>query len=64
MDARYASRKFILTCVLIFMAATAFAFGQITSDQLLEYTKWLLGLYMAGNVGDTFVTKAEPDAPR
>lgn len=57
MDARFASRKFILTCVLIFMAATAFAFGQITSDQLLEYTKWLLGLYMAGNVGDTFVTK-------
>lgn len=64
MDARYASRKFILSCVLIFMAVTAFAFGQITSDQLLEYTKWVLAAYMAGNVGDTLVTKAGSDAAR
>ncbi|HEY0659863.1 MAG TPA: hypothetical protein VGD21_00855 [Lysobacter sp.] len=57
MDPRYASRKFILTCVLIFMAATAFALGLITPEQFIDYTKWLLGLYLAGNVGDTYVTK-------
>jgi len=57
MDPRYASRKFILTCVLILMAATAFALGLITPEQFIDYTKWLLGLYLAGNVGDTFVTK-------
>lgn len=62
MDARFASRKFILTCVLILMAATAFALGLITPEQFIDYTKWLLGLYMVGNVGDTFVTKSQPGA--
>lgn len=38
-------------------ARTAFALGLISPEQFLDYTKWILGLYMAGNVGDTFVTK-------
>lgn len=59
MDARFASRKLILTCVLIFMAATGFALALITPEQFIDYTKWLLGLYLAGNVGDTFVTKTD-----
>jgi len=62
MDARYASRKFLLTCVLVMMAATAFALGLITPEQFIDYTKWLLGLYMVGNVGDTFVTKTDRGA--
>jgi hypothetical protein len=57
MDTRYASRKFVLSCVLVAMAAVAFALGLIAPEQFLDYTKWILGLYMAGNVGDTFVTK-------
>lgn len=64
MDARYASRKFILSCVLVLLAAIAFSLDLISPDQFLDYTKWILGLYLAGNVGDTFVTKEPADAQR
>lgn len=63
MDARYASRKFILACVSLLLAWVAFAFRLITSDQVLNFSQWIVGLYMAGNVGDTFVTKGGSSGP-
>lgn len=51
-DRRYASRKFRLTCVVLFVVWAAFPFGLITAEQFLDFTKWALGLYLAANVGD------------
>lgn len=61
-DRRYASRKFILCCVSLVLAWIAFPCRLVTADQVLTFTQWIVGLYMAGNVGDTLVTKANPSA--
>lgn len=55
-DTRYASRKFILTCVSLLVVWAAFPLGMITADQMLKTTLALLGLYFLGNVGDSFVS--------
>lgn len=73
-DRRYASRKFILAAVIILIGSVAWLLSNaleplpdITTDQWILLCKWVLGLYMAGNVGDsavdrlfanTFLTKA------
>lgn len=50
-DRRYASRKFLLT-LLVLMAATALrVMGLIDPPAWADVVKWALGLYMAGNVG-------------
>ena len=56
MDTRYASRKFILACAAFVAALPLLAVGLITSDQWVSFNTWLLGLYMAANVGDQAVT--------
>jgi hypothetical protein len=43
-DRRFLSRKF-------------FALGKLDAAQWLSQSAWVLGLYMAGNVGDSAVTK-------
>lgn len=57
MDKRYASRKFGLA-VAVFLAATALlVLGHVSAQQWVEVVTWDVGLYMAGNVGDTWVEK-------
>lgn len=57
MDKRYASRKFGLA-VAVFVTATALLiFGYISPQQWGEVVSWDVGLYMAGNVGDTWAEK-------
>lgn len=57
MDKRYASRKFGLA-VAVFVAATSLLLlGSITAQQWVEVVSWDVGLYMAGNVGDTWAEK-------
>lgn len=52
-DTRYASRKFLLA-VAAFLAACGFLLsGQIDAAQWIGFVEWIVGLYMAGNVGDT-----------
>lgn len=60
-DSRYASRKFLLTCAAFVVGVVFFAIGMLTAAQWLSYETWVVGLYMAGNVGDSAVTpKASP----
>lgn len=57
MDKRYASRKFLLACVAFASGLVFFALGKLDAAQWLSQSAWVLGLYMAGNVGDQAVTK-------
>ncbi len=52
-DRRYASRKFILACVAFLSGLLLLVFGKITPQQWVDFTQWIVGLYMLGNVGDT-----------
>lgn len=56
-DSRYASRKFILASVVFVAGIVFFALGKIDAAQWLSQSAWVLGLYMAGNVGDTAAMK-------
>lgn len=52
-DRRYASRKFILACAA-FLAGCGFLIaGKVDAAQWQSFVVWVVGLYMAGNVGDT-----------
>jgi hypothetical protein len=58
-DRRYYSRKFRLAVGVTvlawsFYAGAAFWMpGTFSTADLLSFTRWVVGLYMAGNVGDT-----------
>lgn len=56
-ESRYASRKFVLAAASLFMAWIAFPLDLISADQVLDFSMWVLGIYMAGNVSDQTVTK-------
>jgi hypothetical protein len=56
-DNRYASRKFLLACAAFVAGLVFFAMGKIDAAQWLSQSAWVLGLYLAGNVGDQAVTK-------
>ena len=59
MDKRYASRKFLLA-LLAFLAACGFLLGgRIDAAQWINFVEWIVGLYMAGNVGDTAAEKLQ-----
>jgi hypothetical protein len=56
-DTRYASRKFVLACATFLAGVTFYALGKMTSPEWLSYSQWILGLYLAANVGDQAVTR-------
>ena len=56
-DQRYLSRKFILACAAFVAGLGFFIAGKIDGAQWLSQSAWVLGLYLAGNVGDQAVTK-------
>ena len=56
-DRRFASRKFLLACAGLIAGIVFFALGRLDAVQWLSQSVWVLGLYMAGNVGDSAVTK-------
>lgn len=51
------SRKFWLTAAAFLVGIPMVCFGLLTPDQWVSYTTWIVGLYMAGNVGDTAANK-------
>lgn len=53
---RFASRKFLLALLTLLLGTAFFALGKLTADQWSSLISWVLGLYMAGNVGDTAAT--------
>lgn len=56
-DARYSSRKFLLACAGWLAGIVFFAVGKLDAAQWLAQSAWVLGLYLAANVGDQAVTK-------
>lgn len=56
-DRRFASRKFLLACAGLITGIVFFALGKLDAAQWLSQSAWVLGLCMAGNVGDSAVTK-------
>ena len=62
-DRRYASRKFILACTVWLAGTFVYIVGPhlfftpaMATDQWITFSQWILGLYVAGNVGDSFVS--------
>lgn len=47
----YKSRKFLLFVAVYFIMSVFFQFTKITSAEYIEFTKWLFGIYVFGNVG-------------
>lgn len=60
MDRRYLSRKFQLAVAAALAGVVFFALKMMTADQWTAYTQWIVGLYMAGNVGDSVASKEKP----
>lgn len=58
MDARYASRKFILAAFLLVAAIVLLLLGRIDAAAWSSFSTWVLGLYITGNVGTHYVTRA------
>lgn len=61
---KYASRKFILACVVWFLGTLVWIVGpqlfmtpQMATDQWISFSQWVLALYFAGNVGQTLAMK-------
>ena len=48
---RYASRKFLLTATMLTAATVLLAYERINAATWSSTTTWIMGLYMAGNVG-------------
>jgi hypothetical protein len=60
---RFASRKFILACAALLAGTAFFSLGMMSAEQWLSQSAWVLGLYMAGNIGDTVATNKPPGTP-
>lgn len=59
-DARFLSRKFGLACAAFLAGLGLFIAGMLTSAEWIGITQWIVGLYMAGNIGDTVAERAKP----
>lgn len=61
-DRRYMSRKFGFAAAAWIVGTLGWAVGFaievpiMTTEQWILFTQWIVGLYLAGNVGDTLVT--------
>ena len=55
----YTSRKFILACGSILLATGLLLAGFVDGEQWVDVTKWVTGLFMAGNVGEKYASKTE-----
>lgn len=59
-DRRYMSRKFRLSVAAWVVGTIGWAAGffmetqLFTTDQWVLFTQWIVGIYMVGNVGDSF----------
>lgn len=53
------SRKFILACSSILLATGLLLAGFVDGANWVDVTKWVTGLFMAGNVGEKYASKTE-----
>jgi hypothetical protein len=56
-DRRYLSRKFWLAAAAFLAGLVFFALERMVAAEWTAYTLSVLALYLAGNVGDTWVEK-------
>lgn len=56
-DRRYMSRKFWLAAAGWLAGVAFFTFGKMTADQWLTQSAFVLGLYLAANIGDQAMAK-------
>lgn len=54
-ESRYASRKFTFAVAMWVASTVFFAVKMIDPLQYLEFSKWILALYLVGNVGSSVV---------
>lgn len=59
MNSRYHSRKFLLASAGWAAGVVFFALGKLDAAQWMSQSAWVLGLYLAANVGDQAVTKVQ-----
>ena len=55
----YTSRKFIVAGGCILIATGLLLNANLEGAHWVEVTKWVTGLFMAGNVGEKYATKQE-----
>ena len=55
----YTSRKFIVAGGCILIATGLLLLNSIEGAHWVDVTKWVTGLFMAGNVGEKYATKQE-----
>lgn len=58
MDAKFASRKFILAAFALLAALGLLLAGKIDQAAWSSFCTWVIGLYVTGNVGAAYVAKA------
>lgn len=56
-DTRFASRKWRLALIALFLATLSRALSWIDGPSFVSLVEWIVGLYMAGNVGRAAVDK-------
>lgn len=56
-DTRFASRKWRLSILALFLATLGRALGWVDGPAYVSLIQWIVGLYMAGNVGRAAVDK-------
>lgn len=54
-------RKFIISIIITIGVFLLNFFGKIKFEELSETLKWILGLYIAGNVAEKLSTKKQND---
>jgi hypothetical protein len=57
MDPRFTSRKWVLTLLVLLLAIGARGCSWVDGAQLVSLVTWSVGLYMAGNVGESVAGK-------
>jgi len=58
MEAKFASRKFILAAFALLAALGLLIAGKIDQATWSSFCTWVIGLYVTGNVGAAYVAKA------
>lgn len=56
-DTRFYSRKLLMACAGWVAGVVFFAIGKLDAAQWMSQSAWVLGLYLAANVGDQAATK-------
>jgi hypothetical protein len=63
MAGKYGSRKFLLAAfawiigTTVWLASPLYAKPLMTADQWIEFSKWIIGLYIAGNASTAFAPR-------